>query len=123
MRERVCISFLQADIWGIGVCLLTVIRELSKRLQKVDMDIPQDWQHLALGKLQEKDAKIFEHALEKVMYCKQLHPMLQKLLEKDADSRPDAVDVVKELQCILVVRAHMFTDMLRCVYCRIARHH
>ncbi len=86
------------------------------------MDIREEWQHLALGKLQEKDAKIFEHALEKVMYCKQLHPMLLKLLEKDADSRPDAVDVVKELQCILVVSAHMFTDMLRCLYSRIVCH-
>ena len=86
------------------------------------MDIREEWQHLALGKLQEKDAKIFEHGLNMVMYCKQLHPMLLKLLEKGADSRPDAVDVVKELQCILVVSAHMFTDMPRCLYCRIARH-
>ena len=100
--------YVQADIWGIGVCLLTAIRELSKRFKHGDLSAPPEMERLPLGKLQESGANFFEHAVKQIAYCKKLHPVLLKLLQKDAEARPAAAAVVTELQRILTVRMHEF---------------
>ena len=91
------LSCMQSDVWGIGVCLLVVIYQLSKRLQQCDVDIPRG---VPLGKLQDKNGKIFETALRKMKYCEPLHQTLSRLLKQNYKKRPDAAEVVKVVQSV-----------------------